>query len=138
MKNLKMIRLAFCFMLSSVFANAQNEGSFDDLTWSGKWSAVCPPEMVDRVTIRNCELCPMTIEGSSAYTNDIEMIFAKDSLQIIQKGEASTVPIKRNKKNLSFGFTFHKRNYEFRVFLYDDLRILEEKDGLLLILCKTG
>ena len=127
--------LGFTLISSLVFS--QNEGDISQMYMTGKWTAVCPYEVVEHAAIRMCELCPNVIDPnnkSSIRTLDIEMNFKNDSLQLRQNGVVATVPILRNKYNHSFSFTLNNKDYYFRVFFYGDRRILVGKDGLIMVL----
>ena len=134
MKQSKTILAILGFTLVSSLVFSQKEGDISQMYLSGKWSAVCPMEIVDRVTIQNCELCPIVINQNQAQTSDILITFMKDSLQLIRNGGSEMVPYKRDQNNHSIQFKYNNKDFSFRVFHYGDRRILVGKDGLIMVL----
>jgi len=127
-------------ILITTIVHAQDEGSISELYLKGKWTASCAMEVKDKASIRNCEICPFVIDPndkSKAETKDIEMNFQADSITINQNGKVTTVSYSRNKDNHSIGFSLNGKQYNFRVFFYNKQRILEDGDGLLVVLEKA-
>ena len=128
-------------LLTSQFVKAQNEGWLEDMYMQGKWNASCATEVVDHATIRNCELCLFVLnpaDKSQGSPHDIDLTFNPDSLILDQNGRKTTVRWQRNKDDHSFWFNLAGKKYAFRVFLYgSDKRILEDSEGLLLVLEKA-
>ena len=132
-------RFIVFFVCSLTFAKSfsQDSGTDSRQDISGKWIAKCATEFVDHATIRNCELCPFVIDPvnkSRAEIKDIEMSFQKDSVILNRGGEISAIPYLMNKDNRSISFNFNKKNYDFRLFYIEDEFILEDSDGLVILL----
>jgi hypothetical protein len=129
----------FTICISNI-AQAQDGERLEDLYLKGKWTASCATAIVDRVTLAHCELCSFIInpnDRSSAAASDVEMTFNTDSLILSQSGKTVTVPYTRNKDNHSFDFTLNNKPYHFRLFLYNKQRIIEDGDGMLMVLEKA-
>ncbi len=121
-------------------AYGQHEGPISEMYFKGKWMATCAMEFMDKASIRNCEICPFVINPtnkSNAETKDIEMDFKADSITINQQGKLTTVPYSRNTDTHATSFTLNDKPYNFRWFYYNKQRILEDSDGLLLVLEKA-
>lgn len=107
---------------------------------TGKWKADCPIEVVDKATLKHCELCDFQINSnnpSRASLHDFEMDFQADKI-IMKHGEKiSTVPYTRNPDNHSISFAYGNNKYLFRVFINEKERILVNHDGMLLYLTKA-
>ena len=141
MNHSKSILTILGFIFTSAIAQGQNEGDISQLYMTGKWIASCPLEVIDKAAIRICELCPILInphDMNHGETNNLEMTFQNDSIRLNQNGRKTTVLCERNKYNHSFSFALNNKNYYFRVFMYDDKRILENSGGLVLVLEKIN
>ncbi|HLG33832.1 MAG TPA: hypothetical protein VI757_03045 [Bacteroidia bacterium] len=132
-------------ILGLIFSRAQgqNKGYISDLYMSGKWTATCATEIIDRAGWRVCGLCvyPTNPNDSSSWQHAdiIELNFLSDSLIITQDGRMTTVSWTRNTDNHSFSFIFNNKPYHFRMFLYGkQKRIIEDSDGMLLVLEKVN
>ncbi len=139
MKKLSIILIFFLTVLNSHFTLAQNEGRLEDLYLEGKWEATCATEIIDRVSIQHCELCFFVLnpnDKSQAEVKSLEMDFQKDSLILNQNGLRKSVPYQRDTNNHSFTFTLNEKQYNFRMFLYNNQRIIEDSDGMLIMLDK--
>lgn len=138
--NSHFLKLTFLFCLISIGLFAQNEGSLDQLYLQGKWSATCPIEVVNRVSIQNCMLCQFEKDpnnSKSIGSSTIELNFKGDSLEIIRGKNSAIVAMTRNIDNHSFQFDFEGEKYSFRMFLYgSDKRIIENSDGTLVVMEK--
>ena len=137
MNKLKIIPVVLGFALLSSLTYGQKYGDVSQMYLSGKWTAVCPIEVVDRVTLRSCELCPFIINPgnhSQAESAEIVITFMKDSLQLYRNGDSKKVPYTRDKDNHSIRFKYNNKDFDFRVFHYGDKRILVGKDGLIMVL----
>lgn len=124
------------FISNIAFGQANSE-----MYLSGKWTASCSVEILDQSTTRHCELCQMVInpkDRSQGEVKDIEMTFNSDSILINQNGILTTVPYKRNKDTHAISFTLNNKKYNFRMFLDGNRRILEDSDGLIMVLEKTN
>ncbi len=125
----------------SNISQAQDERDFANLYLKGKWIASCPPEILDHASMQQCELCPFIINPNNktqGSVKDIEMNFLADSIVINQNGKLTTVPYKRNKDNHAISFTLKDKTYNFRMFLDEKRRILEDSDGMILVLEKAN
>jgi hypothetical protein len=140
MKLHKIVEVILGIVLSSMIVNAQNEGRNKDLYLKGKWSGSCATEIIDHASIRLCELCPFEIDPidkSKGRFINIELNFLSDSIEFNQNGKITTIPFKRNKDNHSFSFILNEKQYNFRMFLYEQQRIIEDGDGMILVLTKS-
>jgi hypothetical protein len=127
-------------ILISTAVKAQDEGFLSDMYLKGKWNASCAVEIVNNASIKNCELCNFVVDAkdkSKAETKDVELNFQADSLIINQNGNVKTVAYARNKDNHSFSFILNGKQYNFRMFLYNKQRIIEDSDGHILVLTKA-
>ena len=127
--------ILFCICTNSVLS--QDSGRLEDLYLKGKWNASCATEILSRIAIQNCELCSFITDAkdhSKGFVQDFVMDFTNDSIKITKNNNTSTVPYIRDKNNHSFSFSLDQKDYKFRVFLYDEKRIIEDNDGLLVIL----
>lgn len=140
MKKYVQFILILLLITSPLIVRAQDEGDISQLYLKGKWIATCPTEIVNSVTIRNCELCSFVVtpeNKSLGMAMDIEMTFMEDTIVINRMGKVSVIPYKKNKDNHSIKFNFNNKDYDFRLFLYNDQRVIEDKDGLILVLTKS-
>ncbi len=140
MKQAKTIFALIATILIATIAHGQTEGPVAEMYLKGKYTATCAMEVVDKASIRSCEICPFVIDSnnkSNAQTKDVEMTFQADSITINQNGKVTTVPYLRNHDTHAFSFSLNNKQYTFRVFFYNKLRILEDSDGLLVILEKA-
>lgn len=141
MKNFKLIASAIITVFILTFVHGQDEGPVSEMYLKGKWDAECIMEVLNHSLIRSCELCPWVVDPnnkSKASNKDIEMDFGADSLTLNQNGAITTVPFTRNKDTHAFTFALNSRQYSFRVFYYNKQRILEDNDGLLMVLTKVN
>lgn len=139
MQHLKNIFTLLSLFLLLNSAHGQDEGPISEMYLKGKWVATCAMEVIDKASMANCDICPFVInpnDKSQAETKDIEMDFQSDSLTINQNGKHSTVAYVRNTNTHAISFSLNDRHYNFRVFFYNKQRILEDGDGLLLVLSK--
>lgn len=137
MKHTKKIFALLATVFISMIALGQNHVPVSEFYLSGKWTATCATEIVDKSSIRNCELCPFVIDPndkSSGTTKAIDLTFQNDSILINQNGKVTTVAYIRNKDTHAVSFTLNNKQYNFRMFLWGNERILEDSDGLLLVL----
>jgi len=140
MNHTKKIFTSLAAVFISAIVYGQSGTPFSEMYLKGKYTAACAMEVIDHATIRNCELCPFVIDPnnkSRAETKDIEMTFTNDSLTLNQNGKITTVPYVRNKDNHSFSFTLDKKAYSFRVFFNSSQSIIEDSNGLLMVLEKV-
>jgi hypothetical protein len=141
MKNTVTLFTILATAFISTVVKSQDEGLLSDLYLKGKWTATCPIEVVNHASIRSCELCNFVIDPndkSKGESKDFEMNFQADSIIINQNGKITTVPYTRNKDNHSFSFSLKNKQFNFRMFLYNKQRIIEDSDGLVLVLSKTN
>jgi hypothetical protein len=127
------------FVFISVMAQGQNDGSVSQMYLAGKWTAVCPFEVINASTIRTCDLCPVLTDrkqAGSAETTAIEMTFQSDSIHVKQHGKVSVIPYTSDKNSHAVSFSLNNKKYNFRVFLYGEKCILEDADGLMMVLEK--
>ena len=128
-------------LIASVFISNISFGQANsEMYLSGKWTASCSVEILDHASMRNCELCPFVInpnDKSQGEVKDIEMTFQSDSILINQNGKLTTVSYTRNKDTHAISFTLNNKQYNFRMFLDGKRRILEDSDGLILVLEKV-
>ena len=139
MNNSKSILISLAFIFASTLAWGQGE-SFKDLYLKGKWIASCPPEILDHATMRECQLCDFVINSnnkSSAKIMDVEMNFLADTIIFNQSGKTTSVPYTRNMDTHAISFTFGNKQYNFRMFLDDERRILVDSDGTVMVLKKV-
>ena len=131
----KFLTLIVTVFISNISCGQPNS----EMYLSGKWTASCAVEILDYASIRNCQLCPFVNnpnDKSSGEVKDIEMTFQSDSILINQNGKITTVRYTRNKDTHAISFTLNNKQYNFRMFIYNKQRILEDKDGLIMILEK--
>lgn len=136
MKNKKQLLLLAIFSTIISFSYGQ---PIAELYLQGKWKAECPMEVLDHASWINCQLCPWVQEPdkkSSGNVKDIEMTFGADSLTLNQNGTINTVAFTRDKDTHAISFTLSGKPYYFRVFLTEDQYILEDGNGLLMVLTK--
>lgn len=127
-------------MLISSFTYSQN----CELRWEnyleGKWKAECEVELLTLASWKICPICPaiVTEDQTGVDYKDIDMTFGKDSLTLNQNGKIRTVAYIKEKDNYKFSFAIDDKQYKFRLILTNDKkkRILEDADGLLIILTK--
>ena len=103
----------------------------------GRWKAECPIEVKHHAGMYVCELCSFIIDKNDRHIAtfaDFEMDFGEDSLTIIQNEKSVTVPYTTNKDTHAFSFLLNEKQYSFRVFHHDDIKIIEDSEGLLLVL----
>jgi hypothetical protein len=140
---MKLTKNIFAILIAvfvSTIAHGQNEGRNQDMYMEGKWTASCATEIQDHASMKHCELCPFVINPnnkSQARIKDIGMNFFTDSIAFNQDGKMSTVPFRKNKDNHSFSFTLNNKQYDFRMFLWEEQRIIEDSDGMILVLTKS-
>jgi len=138
MKHIK----SFLALIVTVFISNISFGQANsEMYLSGTWSASCAVEILDHASMRNCELCPFVINAkdkSQGQVKDIELTFQTDTISINQNGKLSSVPYTRNKDTHAIRFTLNNKQYNFRMFIDDKRRILEDSDGLLLVLEKVN
>lgn len=140
MKKFIPIVFLFALLFSHFLTVAQESVALSDLYLKGKWKASCSVEVLDHVTIQNCELCKFTIDKqdkSKASVSEFEMEFGEDSIAIFRAGKVRVISYKRDKDNHSITFNDGNKEYHFRMFLDDDRRILEDADGMLIVLKKA-
>ena len=133
----KQFFISIVLFFISTFSPAQSNS---ELSLSGKWTASCPPEILDHASMRHCELCPFVINPknkSQGEVKDIEMTFQPDSVTLNQNGKLTTVSYTRNKDTHAVAFMCNNKQYYFRVFLDGERRILEDSDGMILVLEKV-
>jgi hypothetical protein len=126
-------------VLLSANVSAQHHQYVSDMYMNGKWIASCPIEVLDQAGMKHCELCPFVIDAgdkSHGEVKDVEMNFTQDSIIMDRKGKRVSVPYRHDPNNHSFAFQLDGRDYNFRVFIAEKMRILEDKDGLLVLLKK--
>ena len=131
--------LSALFISLSIVVYAQDTGPVSEMYLKGKWKAECAIEVADQASIQNCQLCPFVIDPSdksSASIKDVELTFDADSLTLNQNGSVTQVPYTRNGDTHSFSFVLNKKKFTFRVFFYNKQRIIEDGDGLLVVLTK--
>jgi len=95
---------------------------------------------MNRVGFRFCELCPFVSVSKTSNLSrikEIDLDFGADSLTLNQNGITSKVPYTRDKDNHSITFFLKEKQLHFRVFIYGDQRILEDEQGLLMVLTKA-
>jgi hypothetical protein len=127
-------------VLLSVNVSAQQHEYVSEMYLKGKWIASCPYEVLDHAGITSCALCPFVIDAndkSIAEVGDVEMNFTQDSIIIDRNGKRVSVPYRHDPDNHSFAFHLDGYDYNFRVFIAEKMRILEDKDGLLVLLKKN-
>lgn len=140
MKKFIPIVFLFALLFSHFLTVAQESVALSDLYLKGKWKASCSVEVLDHVTIQNCELCKFTIDKqdkSKASVSEFEMEFGEDSIAIFRAGKVRVISYKRDKDNHSITFNDGNKEYHFRMFLDDERRILEDADGMLIVLKKA-
>lgn len=140
MKKFIPIVFLFALLFSHFLTVAQESVALSDLYLKGKWKASCSVEVLDHVTIQNCELCKFTIDKqdkSKASVSEFEMEFGEDSITIFRAGKEQVISYKRDKDNHSITFNDGNKEYHFRMFLDDERRILEDADGMLIVLKKA-
>jgi hypothetical protein len=140
MKHSKKVFTLIVTIFISIVVHGQEKTYISEMYLQGKWTATCPTEITDHASIQQCELCPFVInpdDKSKGETKDIEMTFEKDYLTLNQNGNVTTVPYTRNKDNHSFSFTLNNKLHNFRMFIYNKQRIIEDSDGLLMVLDKV-
>lgn len=137
MKHTMYILVLLAAVLTSTFSFGQSNS---EMHLSGKWNASCSVEILDHASMRNCELCPFVINPNNKSQGElkgIQMIFQSDSIQINQNGKLSTVFYTRNKDTHAIQFTLNNKQYNFRMFIDGQRRILEDTDGMILVLEKA-
>ena len=141
MKHLKKIITTFSAIFISLITLAQSGTPISEMYLKGKYTASCATEVLDHASWHNCQLCPFVIDPndkSKGETKDIEMTFQNDSITFNQNGKITTVPYKRNPDTHAFSFTLGDKQYNFRMFLYNKQRIIEDSDGMILVLDKVN
>ena len=134
MKHSKTLLTLLVTILITTISYAQN----GEMYLQGKWKASCPVEFTENVGILNCQICPIAISSDkkSIEIKDVEMDFGTDSIIINQNGTITTVPYAQNKDTHAINFTLNNKQYKLRVFMHNEQKILEDSDGLLLVLDK--
>src|SRR5688572_11285446 len=139
MKHAKNIFAILLIILLSKTSRGQDE-YLKDLYLKGKWTASCPVEILDHASMQQCRLCPFVIDTknkSRGQVKDIEINFMADSIQFNQSGKITVIPYIRNKETHALSFMLDHKQYNFRMFLDDDRRILLDSDGMILVLEKV-
>ena len=140
MKKVNRLLLLTMLLLRCTLSSAQEGTLLSDLYLKGKWTAECPEEIMNRVGFRLCELCPFVSVSKTSNLSrikEIDLDFGADSLTLNQNGITSKVPYTRDKDNHSITFFLKEKQLHFRVFIYGDQRILEDEQGLLMVLTKA-
>ena len=135
----KLLFLFSFILFSYVISFAQDGTRLEDLYLKGKWKGNCLMEIVDRVTVSQCELCFFNFDPNNdkiLSAGSVEMTFDEDSLTLKINLESVIIPYMRNKDNHSIKFIINDKSFQFRVFLYEDMRILEDEKGMLIALEK--
>lgn len=121
--------------------NAQNKGiPVAEMNLTGKWIVSCPVEIVDKATMKHCELCTVQISQENpgkAQIHDFEMDFQADKIIMKHGDKTSTVSYTRNPDNHSISFAFGNSKFHFRSFINNNDRILLNHDGTILYLTKA-
>jgi hypothetical protein len=132
-----LLNIIFC---AKSFSQSDPCGPDGKQRLAGKWTASCPIEFMNKASMTYCELCPFVIDSlnkSKAELKDIEMTFLNDSIKFNRDGKQQTVVYAMNKDTHSFQFNLNKRKYKFRVFYIEKKVILENSDGLTMLLERT-
>ncbi len=141
MKLILIISITLLSCSITEIAYGQDGERLEDMYLKGKYVASCAMEVVDHATISNCELCTFVIDSSDksrGSLSDIEMTFGADSLSLNQTGKNISIPYTRDKNNHSFSFTLNNKSYHFRVFYYDKFNLIEDDDGMIMVLTKVN
>lgn len=137
---MKHIQKIFAVFVAVFITNISFGQSVREMHLTGKFKVSCATEISRDHTIHNCGICQFIVDPndrSRARITEVEMTFEADSILIRQDGKLSTVPYSNNENTRVVGFTLNKVDYNFRMFLYDDNKIiLENRDGSLLTLEK--
>ncbi len=140
MKSLFKYISLFITLLFYLQLNAQEEnGSHAKQNLSGKWKAFCGTEFVNKAEIKSCELCPFVIDPndpSKVEIKDIVLIFQNETFILTRNGESTTVPYSIKEDTYLLSFNFNQKDYLFRIFYTDKYIILEDAEGLVLLLDK--
>lgn len=113
--------------------------SFGQSELFGKWNASCPLERTEGASVKFCGLCPAEKRDNSSVTiHDFEMTIGKEDI-IFEMGDVTTTEKCTWDKDLHvIGFQYLQKMYSFSVLATeeDDLHILKNSDGLILLLTK--
>jgi hypothetical protein len=135
---MKKTMISLCLLLGINTCLISQRGTpVSELFLQGKWRASCPLEVMDKATIKMCELCSFETnptKPSQGKTKDFEMDFQADKIALRYGEETSTVSYSRDKNTHSISFNYKGRRYHFRVFFHNNERILVNKDRTLLVL----
>lgn len=141
MKTKTLLLIIAAGMMTCANVNAQSpcithEGK---LNIQGAWTASCPMEYMDKASIQHCDLCAFVVDEkdrSKAHTVDAELTFINDSIHIKRYSYTETVSYSMNDNTHAIQFTFADKEYKFRVFYAGEGIILQDDQGLLLVMEK--
>lgn len=137
MKKINLLISLVIVLLAQTFIFAQDGERFEDLYLKGKWKGICPVEIVNHASLSYCELCSFDLDPNNkkiASIGEIELNFNEDSLTLSRDSQSLTLPYTRNKDNHSVTFIYKDKTFHFRVFHYEDKRIIQDDDGMMVVL----
>ena len=137
MKIIKILLSIAILLATQTFAFSQDGKRLEDLYLIGKWKGICPVEIVNHASLSYCELCSFELDPNNkkiASIGEIELNFNEDSLTLSRDSQSLTLPYTRNKDNHSVTFIYKDKTFHFRVFHYEDKRIIQDDDGMMVVL----
>ncbi|MEI7660581.1 MAG: hypothetical protein WCK34_00205 [Bacteroidota bacterium] len=134
-------RLISILGMALLFTMLTAQKSMGQFNLTGKWTARCVIEKMNRETIAYCELCPKMLseDHKRLMFEKFRMVFEKDNLTLVINGISTKVDYKFNEDFDSISFSFKKLSFTFKLLSVvgkNDLYILKNEDGAMLLLEK--
>lgn len=109
---------------------------FAQVPMLGTWKVSCPSEKTSPSSAKFCDLCSIAqTDASSIEIKSLEITVKKSEL-IIRKDSANvTTGYIWNERANTFEFKYQNKTYKFNLLISepDNLRILKDKDGLVVL-----
>ena len=134
-------RIISILSLALLLTLLTSQKSIGQINLTGKWTASCIIEKMNRQTITYCELCPVVLseDKSTVKFEQFQMVFNKETLTLIINGVSTKVDCKFNEDFDSISFGFKKLSFTFKLLSAgkkSDMYILKNEDGTMLLLEK--
>lgn len=139
-RNISLVVTLICIFSFNAIQAQQSKPIVNDYL-KGKYKFECLEELVNQGEfLRKCELCTFVFDVATQTTSikSAEVNFLSDSLVINVGEKVTTVKYNGSRETNTFSFFYDKKYYNFKVFAYKDLFILEEDNGLLSVLTKLN
>lgn len=121
--------IAGIFFVQIISAQAQSE-------LFGKWTATCPAEFMDKVTIRHCTLCPVLNDslGHSISVKDLDVSIETNFIIISTTNKSSKIPYVWDSQLHIITFPYVGTIYRFKTLPADNDFVLRNDDDTIVLL----